>query len=66
MFARYLALPPMQSFLQRNLFCSAIFFAAFVNVPALAQQRDYCWRRPRRLFDDRVGFTLDRPLGSVN
>ena len=60
MFARCLALAPMQSFLQRNLFCSV------VNVPALAQQRDYCWRRPRRLFDDRLGFTLDRPLGSVN
>ena len=47
-------------------FAAQSFFAAFVNVPAPAQQRDYCWPRPRRLFDDRLGFTLDRPLGSVN
>jgi len=53
MFARCLALAPMQSFLERNLFLQLL-----MNVPALAQQRDHCWRRPRRLFDDRLGFSL--------
>ena len=52
MFARCLALAPMH-FFQRNLFLQLL-----MNVPALAQQRDHCWRHPRRLFDDRLGFSL--------